>query len=219
MAMFLDRKFIERRSVGEWGIEEFLGRHSFSFDGIIFYKETPRDYHCYYTLTSKSGREMHMRYNATLGSSTPIASLPKLSSYPNNLSSIDFDLLELPSTHDLIRGLSSWSNVTCIRVRTEKSEFARLLSVLEQEPDIICPLLEVLDCNGTIFKNARLEKFLKFRIRCGVPLHQLRVERGALDPSAKQKFQALVGEIHEVQRLPQPSYRDMEAWEEELREI
>lgn len=217
LSIFLDESAALNHPQGEWGIEEFLGHRLFSFDGIIFFQKASR-FNFYYTLTTKSGQEMHVKFKVTPGPRTPIASLSKLSSYPNTLTSVTFDIPKLPTTFDLTQALSSWSNITCIQVRTEKTHFVRLLKVLEQEPEIICPLLEVLDCNGTVFQSSRLSRFLRFRKRCGKPLHQLRVGFGVLDTSTMHKFQALVGEVDEVQTPPQPSYRDMKVWGE-LREL
>ncbi|KZS91755.1 hypothetical protein SISNIDRAFT_456337 [Sistotremastrum niveocremeum HHB9708] len=105
-------------------------------------------------------------------------SLPKLASYLPNLSLIDLRISHLPSTLDLMQALRSSPYLIEVRATTGTYDFERLLTALENTPDILCPFLQILDCRGTKFSSIRMSQFLTFRQKKEVPIQELKITKG-----------------------------------------
>ncbi|KZS91771.1 hypothetical protein SISNIDRAFT_467372 [Sistotremastrum niveocremeum HHB9708] len=135
-----------------------------------------------------------------------VPSLPFLASYQNVLNDLILDLPHLPPLHDLVQCFHSWSLIDYLAIVTTEEEFEKLLSALEAERDgqVILPLLAGLNCSETRFRRQRMETFLEFRKRKGVPLKYLTATRGFSSPNA-EGLEALVEEYDEVAPIPPKS--------------
>lgn len=161
-------------------LADFLGPYMSTSDE---FKIVKRDDQAVYTLISKTGREIEITHLDVIpfAWSDPAAlkltalNLPKLASYPSNLSHLHLQTDSLPSTQDLIRTLSAWALISSIRVQTDESNFGKLLTALENAPELICPLLKILDCTGTKVCSTRIAPFLAIRKRMGAPLDEFRI--------------------------------------------
>ncbi|KZS91754.1 hypothetical protein SISNIDRAFT_487072 [Sistotremastrum niveocremeum HHB9708] len=149
------------------------------------------------TIKSKNGGFFSVSYQ-DIKQDVESAALQKLSTYPTDLSMFDWQLPWLPSLSILVNILTSWSSLTHIRICTDKDEFERLLSALEETPDIVCPVLEGLDCTGTRFSGVRMKYFLDFRHTNCRTLRELKISRGNASPPLED-FEPFVGKLIEVE--------------------
>ncbi|KZT31790.1 hypothetical protein SISSUDRAFT_1133496 [Sistotremastrum suecicum HHB10207 ss-3] len=111
-------------------------------------------------------------------SAHPIPNFPELAAYTSHLSRLVLCTEPLPALNDLVQSLSTWPHITYIRVKTDEVSFERLLSALENYPDIMCPLLRVLDCSDQEVSSNRIARFLAFRRANKVPVAEFRISSG-----------------------------------------
>ncbi|KZS95247.1 hypothetical protein SISNIDRAFT_484112 [Sistotremastrum niveocremeum HHB9708] len=134
------------------------------------------------TLLSEVGRRFEfdwIDWSVPAGDSG-LQMLDILASYPSVLTRLDLEQ-KLPPVTNLIKALSLWSQIARIRVRVDEHDFENLLTALEDIPDIICPVLSILDCREVKFSSERMESFLGFRKDKGVPIHELVMTRGCVE--------------------------------------
>ncbi|KZS91756.1 hypothetical protein SISNIDRAFT_456338 [Sistotremastrum niveocremeum HHB9708] len=153
-----------------------------------------------YAFTEKSGREVHIRHSWFRERWGRIASLAKLSSFGCDLTVLDLEIKSFPQTPELIQALSTWTSITNIVVQTDAvAHLDTLFSVLERTPDVLCPLLQMVDCVGTPFHMKRVEKFLKFRN--GVGLKELRLSSHLSDAKSKLEWHRFLGRVSSLSEL------------------
>ncbi|KZT33359.1 hypothetical protein SISSUDRAFT_420158 [Sistotremastrum suecicum HHB10207 ss-3] len=134
------------------------------------------------TLMSRIRGWMKLHWIPGKDSPLSVEFLEVLSSYPNVLTRIELRH-ELPCPSALIEALGSWSLITHIRIQVGVDDFERLLTALEDTPDIICPALTVLDCCGVRFSSVRMAFFLGFRKDKSVPINELIMTTGFAEGS------------------------------------
>ncbi|KZT32153.1 hypothetical protein SISSUDRAFT_1123555 [Sistotremastrum suecicum HHB10207 ss-3] len=148
------------------------------------------------TINSKNGGLFSVSFG-NIEEDVESAALRDLSSYPTELAVLDWQLPWLPSLSILIDVLTSWSSLTQIRICTHEDEFERLLSAIEESPDVVCPVLESLDCTGTRFSGVRMKHFLDFRHTNCRTLRELKISAGHASPPLED-FEPFLGKLIEV---------------------
>ncbi|KZS87700.1 hypothetical protein SISNIDRAFT_297536 [Sistotremastrum niveocremeum HHB9708] len=150
-----------------------------------------------YTLKSES--QPSLRITANHVDSTLLS---ELASYPSSLSHFRFRYHALPSSAHLTQALTSWSSLTSICIWTCEPDFDRFLAVLStDQPTLICPQLESLECTEIKFTRSRMLAFLGHRKVRGAPLRELKTTRGFSDPNT-EGFAELVENHVEVDAKP-----------------
>ncbi|KZS95245.1 hypothetical protein SISNIDRAFT_452601 [Sistotremastrum niveocremeum HHB9708] len=106
-----------------------------------------------------------------------------LASYAAILTEVEVQYMPftLPATRHLINAFLLWSRITQLRVQLDENDFERLLTALEDTPEIVCPRLRILDCGDTKLSSARMVVFLGFRRDKGVPITELTVSRRCIE--------------------------------------
>ncbi|KZS91783.1 hypothetical protein SISNIDRAFT_487101 [Sistotremastrum niveocremeum HHB9708] len=175
-------------------LESLIGSRMSSYDELRIV-QTPRLLEA--TLTSKSGGSLQFPHGPR-DSDRPLEniSFSALASYPSSLFRIELVMPALPSTTRLIAFLRP-SPLAHIRIHTNEASFGRLLTALEYTPDVVCPLLESIDCTGTPFSAARMRNFLNFRETQGVALRELKITKSLCDPDSSG-FISIIDSLVEV---------------------
>ncbi|KZS91745.1 hypothetical protein SISNIDRAFT_496384 [Sistotremastrum niveocremeum HHB9708] len=153
----------------------FLGPYLLKADEL---KITSDEKNIIYSMTYKSRGPITITHRTHDGPPPGIALLPTLASHSSDLSLIDIEYSVLPSLSNLILAFSLWDDIENIRVSTQELEFERLLNALEETPNIVCPLLKILDCAETEFSSLRMKNFLEFRENKGARIQTLKFTRG-----------------------------------------
>ncbi|KZT33358.1 hypothetical protein SISSUDRAFT_1054344 [Sistotremastrum suecicum HHB10207 ss-3] len=172
-------------------IEDFIGRHMATHYGLKIFVEP-----LIFTLMSKCKEDILF---CTLLDSESAVDFLALSKHPTNLSRLEL-AIELPPIKVLIGALRSWNLLTHICVRVDEDDFERLLTALEETPDIVCPALAILDCTGTKFSTIRLGSFLRFRRDKSAPIQELRITGGFAEGGVEALL-PLVAEFLEVDEM------------------
>ncbi|KZS91757.1 hypothetical protein SISNIDRAFT_487075 [Sistotremastrum niveocremeum HHB9708] len=107
------------------------------------------------------------------------ASLTQLASYRNKISNLSLAGLTLPPVSDIVQILGAWSRLTHLDVLMHHADFERLLTALEQETPLLCPLLRNLEYACIGLPESRMGQFRDFRASRGCPI-QLTDQMSAL---------------------------------------
>lgn len=150
-----------------------------------------------YTITRPSGGWVWLRH-VCRSLPSRVASLSQLASVSNDITFVDLDLKVLPSMQELNQALYAWSQITHICVCTMEDEFERLLTALEEGPEIPCPRLQTLDCSATRFSSLRMKYFLDFREGNGVALKEIKIAQGRDDIFGENMIVSSVTKVTEV---------------------
>ncbi|KZT36128.1 hypothetical protein SISSUDRAFT_1063921 [Sistotremastrum suecicum HHB10207 ss-3] len=144
-----------------------------------------------YTLESKTRGTITFELFSPENAPPRFRHLSTLSTHPTNLTVLNLHLWTLPCITILIPAMTSWSSIIQIGVCTEETEFEKLLTVLEETPEVVCPKLTTVNCSGTKFSSVRMKCFLQCRRNYDVPLQELKTTKGFAEPDV-EIFMSLV---------------------------
>ncbi|KZT40364.1 hypothetical protein SISSUDRAFT_1118306 [Sistotremastrum suecicum HHB10207 ss-3] len=174
--------YMEKAGAHRTSISTFLGPH-LNAVGELYAADAPDHSGAIYTLGTAGRPTLIVDYTDpdAESSTTNTLLLPELAKYPQNLSYLDLHVSSLPSHRELRRILTAWSGLRHIMICTRQPDLYRLLDVLEDTPEVICPSLKHLDCPQTRFSGTRMRQFLEFRKNQGHPLGTLEFTQSFTD--------------------------------------
>ncbi|KZT36462.1 hypothetical protein SISSUDRAFT_62021 [Sistotremastrum suecicum HHB10207 ss-3] len=153
-----------------------------------------------YMMTSSPGLQGRLEVIYLKDGGREEQGLTGLVSKLGKLSRVTLDLpvssiLDDVDASDLTTILTSWPLLTHLCISCKEVDLEAFFIVLESTPEIVCPLLESLDCAGTEFSGPRMVEFLLFRQEAGVGLRKLKVGKTCFELHAEE-FSSYVLEVY-----------------------